>query len=112
MMNSPSGETHSVGPAATLPPGQAKQVHIGGRVLALYNINGTFYATDDTCTHALASLSEGYLDGEVIECPLHQGCFHIPSGKAMCPPVIQDLRTYPVSVVDGEVLILVPGGEQ
>lgn len=111
-MTSPPSESHSVGRADELPPGQAKQVHIGGRVLALYNINGAFYATDDTCTHALASLSEGYLDGDVIECPLHQGCFHIPSGKALGPPVIQDLRTYPVNVVDGEILVELPRGEK
>lgn len=111
-MTRPPDETHSVGAAAQLPPGQAKQVDVGGRVLALYNINGTFYATDDTCTHAFASLSEGFFEGDVIECPLHQGCFHIPSGKALGPPVIQDLRTYPVKVVDGEIFIAVPQGDK
>jgi nitrite reductase/ring-hydroxylating ferredoxin subunit len=99
---------HSVGKTSELAPGEAKQVRIGGRSLALYNIDGTFYATDDTCTHAFASLSEGYIDGDTVECPLHQGCFHIPSGKAMGPPVTQDVRTYAVKVVDEEIYIEVP----
>lgn len=108
-MNSASGQSHPVGHAADLAPGEAKQVRVGARVLALYNIGGTFYATDDTCTHALASLSEGYIiDGDIIECPLHQGCFHIPSGKALGAPVTQDVRTYPVKVVGAELFIELP----
>ena len=83
-------------------------MRIGERVLAVYNIDGAFYATDDTRTHAFASLSDGYIDGDVIECPLHQGCFHIPTGKAMGPPVVQDLHTYPVRVIDGEICIGIP----
>lgn len=106
-----SRDLHAVGKVSELTPGQTKQVQIGGRVLALYNIDGTFYATDDTCTHAFASLSEGYIEGDVVECPLHQGCFHIPSGKAMGPPVTQDVRVYPVKIVDDEVHIEVPPGD-
>lgn len=110
-MTKQSGELHRVGAAAELGAGEVRQVNIGGRVLALYNIGGTFYATDDTCTHAFASLSEGFIDGDVIECPLHQGCFHIPSGKAKGPPVVQDLRTYAVKVVDGDIHIELPPGD-
>lgn len=107
-MNSTANELHRAARAADIGPGEAKQVRIGERVLALYNIDGTFYATDDTCTHALASLSEGYIDGDIVECPLHQGCFHIPTGQAMGPPVIHNLRTYPVTVIDGEIHIEMP----
>lgn len=107
-----ANELHRIGNTAELAPGHVRQMNIGGRALALYNIDGTFYATDDTCTHAFASLSEGYLDGDIIECPLHQGCFHIPSGKAKGPPVTQDLRTYAVKIVDDEIYIEVPRGGQ
>lgn len=111
MVPKQSGDLHAVAKVGELTPGQAKQVRIGGRVLALYNIDGTFYATDDTCTHALASLTEGYIEGDIVECPLHQGCFHIPSGKAMGPPVTQDVRVYPVKIVDEEIYIEVPPGD-
>jgi naphthalene 1,2-dioxygenase system ferredoxin subunit len=73
--------------------------------IALYNIGGKLYATDDICTHAHAHLSDGYIDGDKVECPLHQGLFHIPTGKALSPPVTENLKTYPVKVVDGDVLI-------
>lgn len=105
------GDLHAAGKVSELAPGQAKQVQIGRRVLALYNIDGRFYVTDDTCTHALASLTEGYIEGDIVECPLHQGCFHIPSGKAMGPPVTQDVRVYPVKIVDEEIYIEVPPGD-
>lgn len=100
--------SHAVAKTGDLAPGQAKQVRVGARTLALYNIDGTYYATDDTCTHALASLAEGFLDGDIIECPLHQGCFHIPSGKALGAPVTQDVRTYPVKIVGDEIHVDVP----
>ncbi len=105
-----SEDLHRVAKTTELQPGQARQVSVSGRVLAIYNIDGAFYATDDTCTHALASLSEGYIEGDVVECPLHQGCFHIPSGKAMGPPVTQDLRVYPVKIVGDDLYVEVPPG--
>lgn len=107
-MSTSASDLHRAARATDIGPGEARQVRIGERALALYNVDGTFYATDDTCTHAFALLSEGYIDGDIVECPLHQGCFHIPTGKAMGPPVIQDLRTYPVKVIDGEIYIEIP----
>lgn len=59
----------------------------------MYNIDGMWRATDDSCTHALASLSEGYIDRDVVEVPLHQGCFHTPTGKTTGVPATQDIRT-------------------
>lgn len=91
-----------------LSPGEVRQVAIGALTLAVYNIDGTYYATDDTCTHAFASLSEGSIDGDVIECPLHQGCFHIPTGKAVSSPVVEDLCTYAVEVVGNDVFVEFP----
>ncbi len=107
---SEASEWYRAGKITDLAPGVAKQVRVGDLVLAIYNVNGEFYATDDTCTHAFASLSQGYVDQDIIECPLHQGCFHIPTGKAMGPPVTQDIRTYPVKVVDDEIYVEAPAG--
>lgn len=78
-------------------------VHSGGRSLAVFNIEGDFYVTDDCCTHQEASLSDGYLQDDTIECPRHQGVFHVPTGKPMAAPVTEPLRVYPARVHDGQV---------
>ena len=77
----------------------------GDEQIAIYNIDGQFYATDNVCTHAFALLSEGYLDGDKIECPLHAGKFEVTTGKGMGPPITCDIKTYPVRVSHEGVLI-------
>jgi nitrite reductase/ring-hydroxylating ferredoxin subunit len=72
--------------------------------IAVYNIDGEFYATQDRCTHAEASLADGTVTGSVIECPFHGGCFDIVSGKATARPAKKPLETYDVRVEDGLVL--------
>lgn len=85
-----------------LEPGQVCKVETNGCPLAVYNVDGTFYATSDVCTHATASLSEGEIvDGDLIACPLHDGQFHIPTGQAMAFPCTVDLRTFKV-IEDGD----------
>lgn len=80
-----------------LQPGRVCRVETPSCALAVYNIEGAFYATSDVCTHATASLSEGEIvDGDLIACPLHDGQFHIPTGQAMGFPCTVDLRTYKV----------------
>lgn len=73
--------------------------------LAVYRVDGQFYVTDDACTHGPGSLSEGYLEGHVIECDFHQGRFDIRDGKVVAPPCIVDLRTYKVIPHDSMVVI-------
>jgi len=75
----------------------------GGPPLAVYNVDGRFHATDDTCTHARASLTDGDLDGDEVICPVHMGTFCVRTGEALSFPASQPLRTYPVSVEDGVV---------
>jgi MocE subfamily Rieske [2Fe-2S] domain protein len=101
-------EFHSVAKTADLDEGEAMQVVVGGREIAIYNLGGAFYATDDICTHAYASLADGYIEGEKIECPLHGGCFEIKTGKAVTAPCTEDLKTYPVKVDNGSILVGVP----
>ncbi len=98
-------EWHRVAKASEVREDEPRAVRVGDDIVAIYNVGGAFYATDDVCTHEFASLSEGYVEGDVIECPLHAGRFHIPSGKAMSAPVTEDLRTYPVKVEDGDVYV-------
>ena len=63
-------EFHAVAKMGDLDEGEALQVIVGRKEIAIYNIDGEFYATDDICTHAYASLADGYVEGELIECPL------------------------------------------
>ena len=81
-------------------PGSVKAFAVGDKTLAVYNIDGTFYATDDECTHAAASLADGMIEGDVIECCMHMGSFHIPTGMVMQPPCEVPLRTYQVVLKD------------
>lgn len=71
--------------------------------IAVYNVDGVFYATDDTCTHGEASLSEGEIDGDLVECPFHAGCFEIATGQPAGAPCTVPIRAYDVVVEDGTV---------
>ncbi len=80
----------------------------GDRSYAIYRTPSGFYASDGHCTHEQADLADGFVIGDIIECPLHQGRFHIPSGKAKGAPVCIDLRTYPVKVEGSDIYIGLP----
>jgi naphthalene 1,2-dioxygenase system ferredoxin subunit len=88
-----------------LAEGEVIGVEVAGRSIALYDADGNLFATDNICTHAYACLSDGWLDGEVIECPLHAARFDIRSGKVLDPPATEDLKTYPVRILDGEIQV-------
>jgi len=92
-----------------LPPGGAKQAQAGGRTLAVFNVDGTFYAIDDTCPHRGAPLSEGTLVGKEVICPWHAARFDVASGNHLCPPARSDVTSYKVQVVGDEVQVDVPG---
>ena len=80
----------------------------GERTYAVYHTPTGFYATDGLCTHEEAYLADGLVIDDIIECPLHQGRFHIPTGKAKSPPVCVDLKTYPVKVESDRIHIQLP----
>lgn len=80
-------------------------IDVQGRELAFYGVEGQVYVTDNICTHGHARLSDGFLEGSEIECPLHQGKFDVCSGKAMCAPLTEDIRTYPVKIENGRVYV-------
>lgn len=90
-----------------LEPGDVTAVMVGKRQLAIYDAADGLYATQALCSHAGAPLCDGYFDGHVIECPLHQGGFDIRDGKALYPPVTRNLKVYPVKVVNGRVRVKV-----
>src|SRR5579863_2480633 len=84
-------------------PESVKAFEVGDRRLAVYNIAGKFYVTDDECTHAAASLADGLLEGDVIECCVHFGAFHVPTGAVKAPPCQVALRTYKVVLQGGDI---------
>lgn len=76
-----------------------------GRKLAIFFVEGTYYATDNLCTHDVANLSEGFVDGATIECPLHQAVFCLKTGRALAAPAEKSVRTYPVKVEGGDIVV-------
>ena len=72
--------------------------------VALYCHEGRYYATSNVCTHQFALLSEGYFEDCQIECPLHQGRFDIRTGEALCAPLAEGIRVFPVKVEDDQIL--------
>jgi len=95
----------TVASRSALAEGEITGVSVGEEQIALYNLGGEIYATANICSHAFALLSDGWLDGEVVECPLHAGRFDIKTGKGLGPPIPCDIKTYPVRVVGDEVQV-------
>jgi nitrite reductase/ring-hydroxylating ferredoxin subunit len=85
--------------------GAALKVETEGLTLAVFNVDGKFFVTDDLCTHGPGSLSEGYIEDDVVECNFHNGQFNIRTGEVVSPPCMIAVKTYPVQVVDGKVTI-------
>ena len=100
-----SDDWTKVANAADVPEDGTLLVQLGAEPVCLYNLSGTIFATHDTCTHGQASLADGFTEGEEIECPLHQGRFHIATGRAVGIPCIDDVRRYAVKIENGAVLI-------
>jgi len=98
-------EYTKVAQTGEVPPGSMKQVEVGGNLVALINVDGEFYAIGGECTHAGGLLSEGYLEGHKVECPLHGGIFNVRTGDAESPPPDENVPVYQVKVEGGDILI-------
>jgi nitrite reductase/ring-hydroxylating ferredoxin subunit len=94
--------------SSDLEEGSVVGVKVKGLRLALYRLDGRVYATNDVCSHEFALLSEGYVDGDCIECPLHQALFHIPTGAVRSAPAVDAIATYPAKEEGEEVLVQLP----
>jgi nitrite reductase/ring-hydroxylating ferredoxin subunit len=88
--------------------GAALKVEKGDLVVAVFNVDGEFYVIDDACTHGPGSLSEGYIEGDVVECNFHNGAFNIRTGEVVLPPCMIPVKTYKTTVEDGTVFIDAP----
>ena len=92
-------------PTAAVPEDGVVKIEAGGLTLAVFNLGNHFYVTDDACTHGPGSLSEGCVDGDIIECDFHNGAFNIRTGEVVTPPCMDSLRTFATTVIDGNVFI-------
>ncbi len=101
-------EFHEVAKTGDIEDGAGIQVMIGRKEIAIFNLQGQFYATDDICSHAYASLADGYVEGDQVECPLHGACFAIKTGKVLTPPATEDLKVYPVKIDGDRISVGVP----
>ena len=101
----PSKGWHFVAKARDMRADEAKVVTVGERQIAVCRVAGKLYAFDNICSHEFACLSDGLIEGEEIECPLHQARFHIPTGKALSEPATADLAIFAVKEEAGDVLV-------
>ena len=84
-------------------PGQARLIDVKGKQIALFNINGEFFAIDNMCTHEEASLAEGEISGHEVTCPLHGAKFDVRTGEVLGPPAYDDVVRYTVRVMGTDI---------
>ena len=95
-----------VGKTTEITTGQMKKVSVDGNEIVVMNINGNYFAIDDTCTHAGGSLSEGKLEGSTITCDWHGAQFQCESGKLLkFPSKINDLGSYKVLTESNNIFV-------
>jgi nitrite reductase/ring-hydroxylating ferredoxin subunit len=99
---------HRVATDGDIAEGAAIGVEVGDIRIGLCRLGGTLHAFENVCPHAFALLSDGFIEDNEIECPLHAARFEIPTGRCTSPPADRDLATYRVKVEDGDVFVAVP----
>ena len=90
-----------------VPEGEGKTVTVGGKLIALFKVNGAFHAIDDTCPHMGASLSGGYVENNIVTCPWHAWRFRVTDGTWADNPRVK-IGSYPVHIVGDEIKIEIP----
>ncbi len=94
-----------VGKISEVPPGTAKVFEVGGREIAVCNVDGELYGVDDVCTHDEGSLDQGVLEGYEIECPRHGARFDVRSGEVKALPAVLPIDTFGVRVEGDDIKI-------
>jgi 3-phenylpropionate/trans-cinnamate dioxygenase ferredoxin subunit len=103
-----NADWHRIAGTGDLEVGEAIPFELMGLQLALYHVEGAWFCTDNVCSHAYALLTDGWLDGHIIECPLHNGQFDVRTGKGQGAPITADIRTYRTRVDGVDVLVAIP----
>jgi len=91
--------------SADVPAGGAIRAELDGHFYAVFNLGRQFYVTEDHCTHGPGSLSEGFVEGEEVECPFHAGRFQIRTGRPVAPPCTVAIKVWTAQVIDGNICI-------
>ncbi len=78
--------------------GSAKMVEVSGKKIAIFNVDGKYYAIDNTCTHRGGPLAEGALEGKEVTCPWHGAVFDVTTGEVLGPPAPKSVSRYEVRV--------------
>ena len=89
----------------TITPGKATAVEVEGKRIALFNVDGAFFALDDECPHAGGPLSEGQVNGCKVTCPWHEADFDLKTGAVLSPPAFEGVKSYKVVVEGNDVKI-------
>ena len=84
-------------------PGEGRQVELGGEVIALFNVDGTFHAIGGTCTHRGGPLGDGMLEGNEVTCPLHGATFDVTTGNVAGPPAFENVACYEVRITGNDI---------
>ena len=98
-------KTVKVAEVTELGPGEGKTIEVEGVSLALFNVDGTYFAIANTCTHVGGPLGEGALIGKEVTCPLHGAQFDVTSGKVLGGPARSDVKSFPVSLEGDDVMV-------
>jgi len=88
-----------------IPVGGVKVVRMDDQPLALFHLEGGYYAIEDLCTHDGGPLADGVLDGDVIECPRHGARFNVKTGAVLCLPAVAPVATFAVRVQGDEIQV-------
>lgn len=100
------GEWVDVAPAKDFQPGTSRRLDVDDVAIAVFNLDGEYYAVEDLCTHDYSPLEGGEVQGEEIICPRHGARFNIKSGEALTAPAYEPLTTFPVRVENGMVQVM------
>jgi len=98
-------KTVKIAQTSELSHGTGKVVQAEGRSIAVFNVEGTFYAIDNTCTHRGGPLGEGEIKGDTVACPWHGAHFNVKTGAVTVPPASSGVRSFPVKVEGSDVLV-------
>ena len=94
-----------VAQVSEIKPGEMISVEVDNEQVLLANVDGAIHAVDDICSHAYATLSEGDLNGEEVECPLHGGAFNVTTGAPVAPPANEPVKVYKVQIEGDDILV-------
>jgi nitrite reductase/ring-hydroxylating ferredoxin subunit len=87
-----------------LPPGRATTVTVAGKDIALFNVDGSTYAMEDSCLHQGSSLGSGTLEGKIVTCRSHGWRYNVTTGSTVHVPGY-GVSTFPVKIVDGRIMV-------